>query len=295
MALIERCNLMKAHSQGSAECRLTTQNFFSELSNAMPPENFLTNCFAFLLRENFALPKALFAEFFPSIFQHTYVESITTQYGMVKIADIRIHLEGRRDYELVIENKLGTQPYERQIAFYLSKPHRYVLLIAQSRDISFTSKTSHDPRFHALSWAEVYERLVSCARKPQFRNMVPSLNQFLEFLRSLGVRMIDGFEKSEVGSAWERYQRFRMAAEAFLEGISKKMRGYEPRWYDSLKNGEFGYQLTSKKNRRCPYWVGFELKHGKAMLSVGVFFYPQFRQHLRDKFLEETDKVEDAL
>jgi hypothetical protein len=245
----------------------------------MPPENYLTNCLANLIKTNPVLLTSIFGNSFHDLPAHDRILSVKTQDPIESgIADVRICFGGKTRKELVIENKFGSQPGLDQLRRYLNgNPARYVILIALD---SFTDIKHR--RFQALTWAKLAEMLSNHQRQDN----QAQLRDFIEFLATRGIELISGFERHEVGKAWDRYLQFCKTAKTFLADDIKEMNSYRPRRFgqDAADSNEFGYYWhDTKKRQPWRYFVSFLLDARHAKMVVGVFFGTAFKAKLQSR------------
>jgi hypothetical protein len=253
-------------------------NAYVDLGAAMPLENYLTNCLANLIKTNPVLLTSILGNFFHNL-PHDRISSVKTQDPIESgIADVRICFEGKTQKELVIENKFGSHTDPDQLRRYLNgNPTRYVVLIA----LDPFNEIKHR-RFQALTWTKLAEMLSNQKRQGK----QAQIRDFIEFLATKGIELISGFDRHEVGKAWDRYLRFSKTAKTFLaEGI-KEMNSYRPRRFgqDAADSNELGYYWhDTKKRQPWRYFVSFLLDARHAKMVVGVFFGTAFKAKLQSR------------
>ena len=265
-------------------------NVYSDLSVAMPPENYLTNCLAFLMKRHPNLVTLLFGKLFHDLPKEDQITTIKTQNRIgAGIADIRIRFKGSSQ-ELVLENKFGSRTDPKQLMKYLKEPRRRVVLIAKNvNDVNILNK-----RFRKLRWFEVSGLLSS-----QIRNNEAEIRDFIQYLDNKGIELIE-FKKEEVGRVWEKYLWFRKAARVFLEDELKELK----RFRNSNRSGryglsapdskEFGYWYQIKGQEAWAYYVCFELDNKIAKMGVGVYCRDPFKQKL-ESHAKRFDKIRSEL
>lgn len=266
------------------------------LSNSMPQENFLTNCFSLLL----ASDPTLLQRFLRLVLSKREMEvsslpgtnyTVETQcvsnFGVI---DIRIAFDSGS--ELFVENKLRAPFFASQVRRYLKSKARVALISLTEPNIP--NDLRENDRFYWVTWTEVKSLLRSPNRRAKaydsmFREMF--LSYFLDYLSEMGIMSFEGFRNQEYGGAWERYSEFLTGADFVFDRIKKQMKGYNPHGYDD-ESKEIGYYFWLKRcKRRCCYYFGFRKIQGRVYFVAGLWLQKLFRQFVRDKYYLETEEI----
>jgi len=308
--------------------KLMTWNIFNELSQHMPPEDFATTSFCFLLRQDSNLTLFLLKEILkreskslhiirklvPSDFEVVAQETYLVEGKKKRKIDIRI--SARNFLRVLIENKMGAQVTERQMRDYFQiaqnlrkrreAEETYVLFITE-REIpgKLEFENLKEQNFLHCLWADIFDIL----RTYSTRNLPPEkgyyVSSFLEFLEGKGVLSFKGFAAADYSSAWHRYSDFRDNAKALLREIKKRIekKGFSA-WSKEPIEEDVRIGLNFRKKNwkwTVALWTGFELipirgKSGdEVWYSVDLWFRKRFREYLRKNFKDETDEAAEAL
>jgi hypothetical protein len=279
------------------------ENVFLGLSKNMPKENYLTNCFAYLLRNDKKLLLFLLDHItkgrkdlinIQNIRGHNY--KVETQVSFYNgIIDMMIELEDGP--KILIENKIG-KPNASQLRKYLKYGHPLILITKNSlpKDIEKDGEISANKRFFYITWKKIvdlFESYLECNKK--YKRYKIFISQFLKYIsEQMGIEPFSGF-KQEYGPSWQKYVEFKKNAKAIMEEIKEKMEKKGLKSSDWNYNEiEFGYEFRTKKyGWKFYYYVGFGLNH-HVHINVGIWFQKKFREFVRKNY-EETENISEKL
>lgn len=275
----------------------------------MQKENYFTNCFAFLLRENKQLLKRLINDMLkkkgkksrtilhlkPADFNVKTQES----YGRKGIVDIVISCGDKA--RIFIENKLGTQIREEQLEKYRelleSEKRRcdevFVFLITQKKQ-----DLDESEGFLHFLWWEVDGLLKNYIDKKKYH----FIKEFLEFMGEYEyMNSFSRFKPQEYGRSWEEYIELIENVKPILNELKGMVRkkGLTPKDESELKYIGFWFYTKDgkRKYKRFWYWIGFQLIDGSVHFGVELGFQKMFRADLRDesRYYNKTREIHDKL
>jgi len=261
------------------------------LSNSMPEENFLSNCFALMLASDRVL-LSRFLRLVQSKQKTKKPESMGTHCTVgtqcvSKVGVIDIRITSNDGSELFVENKLRAPFYADQVRRYLKSKASVVLISLTEENIP--NDLRQNDRFCWLTWAEVRNLFYRSAKAYHSTFIRTFRTYFLDYLSEIGIMSFEGFRNQEYGYAWDRYSEFITGTDVVLSGIKKQMKGYKPHGYAD-RHLEFGYYFWLKRcKRRCCYYFGFRKNQGRVYFVAGLWLQKLFRESVRDKHYLETE------
>lgn len=288
---------------------MKTENVFIGLKEHVPPENYFTECFAFLLRNNKQLLKRIINDMLKKKGKKSktilHLKSddfgVKTQvsYGRKGIVDIVISCDDKA--RIFIENKLRAQLRKKQLRNYrkLFESEKqecdevFVFLITQRMQES--DKSESLLRFR---WLEVNDLLKNYVEERGY----PFLKEFIEFMGEYEyMNSFSRFKPQEYGCSWEEYIAFTENVNPILNELKRMVgkKGLKPKDDSELEYIGFWFYTKDgkRKFKRFWYWVGFALSNGSVHFGVELDFQKKFREDLRDKsrYYNETREIQEKL
>jgi len=284
-------------------------NMFFDLSRNLPEENYFTNSFAFLLRNNedlvvFLLERLLkrgasCQEMIRIPRKERVVIATQVQFPTERsVVDMSILIGDKLAF--FVENKVWGTVFPSQVKKYLKVRENYLsqhvdsqifiifLTMLKNAPKWFNNMEENENLFHC-SWSEINDYLRDFISKRSGTNKKYYLSSFLEFMESKGMKSFSGFKLKDYSSHWREYSKFREDAKLILKelkGAMLKMGFISYPKEDPNEGEDFIRYYFHKKNWkwRLYYHVQFELAPdtdgGKdyIWLCVSLFFQKTFRE-----------------
>lgn len=303
--------------------RSTKENIFIELSQHMPPEDYFTTCFGFLLRHDrrlttFLLERILSRE--PRTLRAIHRSKLADIEVKIQEAYLVGHRRRKIDVRIAIgntlhvlvENKLGAQASAAQIRDYLKiaesvrrrqqAREAFVFLITKhALPLALVRQTGKNLNFVHCQWADISGILREYLARRLPVQKAYYVSCFVQFMEGLGILSFKGFSSTDYGSAWSKYSELRDNVRPLLQEIKRRMekRGFLA-WSKEPVERDYSIEFTFRK-RSWRWLIGLDIKFDLApkrgekidrvWYTIELWFRKRFRETLREKFKDDTDEA----
>lgn len=284
-------------------------NIFTYLSmHQSSQENFFTQAFAFVLRQNKEICRELLTALFEQLglnqgvtaIQNAGNLKIITQAGYENMyADMEI--KGDDDFLVLLENKLDAaasksedgEPtqHNNYLEAIRNKENGFYLFI--TRDAEDTRMLERNTKAAHVQWHVVYEILEN------YKERSTCVKEFLDFMEEKGMAPAKLTKSGkDYAEAWEAFNEFKEFGDEFLETVSKKFEELEkdlkPKWKDAkvkdMGTGIDGFFIKYLQLNSSPeFGLAAGFQHNDSEAEFYTSFYVIYR--IEENFIKEINTL----